>query len=433
MTWMRLASLMLTIGLLLAPGPYSDAASSPPPPTLQVLRFYFPVGVAGPLAQKMAALVDEFNTSQKQISVEAIYTGDYTQTFQKALTAHLGGNPPDLALITTADVWSLRDAKAIMPLDAFIAEAGGRAFLDQYYEGFLGDVRYAGKIWGLPFQKSTPVFYWNKSIFQEVGLDPEKPPQDWAELVACASKAAIMEGGSTKRWGVAIPTDQWLMSAFILQNGGKVNNDLGTQTFLDSREAIDALQFLADLANKHRVMPPKRLFGDSAQDFVTGQTAMMYNSPGSLTFVRNSAKFPFGVAPLPAGKKRVSPTGGGQLLLFDKVPTARKQAAWKFATWLTSKENSARWMAETGYIAVRKSATEVPVLAKYLVDVPQALILFEAVKYAQPEAPATHDGRQIAQLMTVALEQALAGKATPEAVLKDAQSKAVQILAQFKK
>jgi sn-glycerol 3-phosphate transport system substrate-binding protein len=433
MIWMRLASLMLTIGLLFAPGPRSDAASSSPSPTLQVLRFYFPVGVAGPLAQKMAALVDEFNNSQKQISVEAIYTGDYTQTFQKALTAHLGGNPPDLALITTADVWSLRDAKAIMPLDAFIAEAGGRAFLDQFHEGFLGDVRYAGKIWGLPFQKSTPVFYWNKSIFQEVGLDPEKPPQDWAELVACASKTAIIEGGATKRWGVAIPTDQWLMSAFILQNGGRVNNDLGTQTFLDSRDTIDALQFLADLANKHRVMPPKRLFGDSAQDFVTGQTAMMYNSPGSLTFVGNSAKFPFGVAPLPAGKKRTSPTGGGQLLLFDKIPTARKQAAWKFATWLTSKENSARWMAETGYIAVRKSATEVPVLAKYLVDVPQAQILFEAVKYAQPEAPATHDGRKIAQLMTNALEQALAGKATPEAVLKDAQSKAAQILAQFKK
>jgi len=430
---LRLIGLLLMIGLLFTPGSPTDAASTSPAPTLQVLRFYFPVGVAGPLAQKMATLVDEFNASQKQISVEAIYTGDYVQTFQKALTAHIGGNPPDLALITTADVWSLRDAKAIMALDSLIAESGGRAFLDQFHEGFLGDVRYAGKIWGLPFQKSTPVFYWNKSIFQEVGLDPEKAPQDWAELVATANKVAIIEGGATKRWGVEIPTDQWLMSAFILQNGGKVNNDLGTQTFLDSKEAVEALQFLADLANVHKVMPAKRLFGDSAQDFVTGQTAMMYNSPGSLTFVRNSAKFPFGVAPLPAGKKRISPTGGGQLLLFDKVPTARKQAAWKFATWLTSKENSARWMAETGYVAVRKSATEVPVLAKYLADLPQAQILFEAVKYAQPEAPATHDGRKIAQLMTGALEQALAGKATPEAVLKDAQAKAAQLLAQFKK
>ena len=137
---LRLIGLLLMIGLLFTPGSPTDAASTSPAPTLQVLRFYFPVGVAGPLAQKMAALVDEFNASQKQISVEAIYTGDYVQTFQKALTAHIGGNPPDLALITTADVWSLRDAKAIMALDSLIAESGGRAFLDQFHEGFLGVV-----------------------------------------------------------------------------------------------------------------------------------------------------------------------------------------------------------------------------------------------------------------------------------------------------
>jgi sn-glycerol 3-phosphate transport system substrate-binding protein len=440
----KLVGMFLVVGLMFSmlagcgaskptqPAPAPASGDKPAEPTMQVLRFYFPVGVAGPLAQKMSNLVEEFNKSQTAISVEAVFTGDYAQTFQKALTAHVGGNPPDIALITSSDVWSLRDAKAIITVDDFIAKEGGDQFLADFYPGFLGDVRYDGKLWGIPFQKSTPVFYWNKVAFKEAGLDPEKPPTTWDELRDYARKLTIKDGSNVKRWGLEIPMDQWLLSAFILQNGGKVNNDKGTEMYLDSPEAIGALQFLADLSIKENVMPAKRLFGDSGQDFVAGQTAMMYNSPGSMTFVRDSAKFEFGVAPLPKGKKQVSPTGGGQLVLFAKTADAHKQAAWTFAKWLTSKENSARWMAESGYMAVRKSAVDVPVLADYMKGLPQAKMTFEAVKYAEPEAPATHDGRKVAQTMTSALEQAMAGKATPEQALKEAQTKAMQILSQFK-
>ena len=281
-----------------------------------LLRFYFPVGVAGALAPLMDAKVKAFNTSHPNIQVEPIFSGNYPETFQKALTANAGGNPPDLALMADVDVWSLRDADAIQPLDDFIAKAGGADYLKDFQDAFVQDVTIDGKIWGLPFQKSTPVFYWNKDAFKEVGLDPEKPPENWDELVTFAQKLTKKDAaGNVTRYGVEIPIDAWVLAAFAYQNGlDEMGNN--TQVFLDNPKMIEALQFIADLANKHKVMPQKRLFGDSGADFVAGQTAMMYNSTGSLTFVRGAAKFNFGVAFQPAKVRRAVPTGGGPLVMF---------------------------------------------------------------------------------------------------------------------
>ncbi|WP_163333819.1 extracellular solute-binding protein, partial [Klebsiella aerogenes] len=80
------------------------------------------------------------------------------------------------------------DEEAIVPFDDFVRTDADRAWLKSFFPGFMENSQTKGKTWGIPFQRSTVVLYWNKEAFKEAGLDPEKPPATWAEQVAFAEK-----------------------------------------------------------------------------------------------------------------------------------------------------------------------------------------------------------------------------------------------------
>lgn len=397
----------------------------------QVLRFYYPIGVAGPLAQVIGGLCDEFNKSQSDIIVEAIYSGGYAETMQRSITAAKSGNPPDLALLTAADVWVAVDSDLITPLDTFVKQSGGDRFLNPYFPAFLNDCEVDGTLYAIPFQKSTPIFYYNKDMLKQAGLDPNRGPKDWAEVIDYAKKLTLRQGNTVSRWGVEIPIDQWLFCAMIMQAGGQVCNKAGNTTYFSSKDAVDALSYMTSLVLEHKVMPARRLFGDASADFVAGKTAMMYNSTGNLAFVRENAKFDWGVSFLPSGKITATPTGGGQFVIFKDIPKEKQAAAWEFVTWLTSAENAAKWSIASGYVPVRRDAYDVPLMKEYVQKYPQALVARDQLKYAQREQPACHEGRQVSQLITVMLEAALAGQGSPQDLLRDLQVKVTSVLSPY--
>ncbi|MBN2123648.1 MAG: extracellular solute-binding protein, partial [Deltaproteobacteria bacterium] len=154
------------------------------------LRFFYPVGVAGPLVKVINGMVADFEKANPNVDIEPVYAGNYNQTMQKVQTAVLGGNPPDIAVVEISELFSLRQMDAIIPLDGYIEQEGGQKFLDDFYKGFLGNAYGRdGKIYGFPFQRSTPILYWNKDMFQAAagklkaaGLDPNRPPETWDEL-----------------------------------------------------------------------------------------------------------------------------------------------------------------------------------------------------------------------------------------------------------
>ena len=98
---------------------------------------------------------------------------------------------------------------------------------------------------------------------------------------------------------------------------------------------------------------------------------MIWTTTGNLTNVKNNAKFDFGVAMLPANKRRGSPTGGGNFYVFKKATKEQQAAAVKFAKWMTTPERAAQWGIDTGYVAVRPDASADAVLlpARLFADV----------------------------------------------------------------
>ena len=394
------------------------------------LSMYYPIAVGGPLTQVVDGMVNEFQKGHPDIKVNAIYAGNYDDTRVRALSALKSGEPAQLSVMFSIDVYDLMEQDVIVPFSDVVSTAEEKAWLDSFYPGLMANGTVDGKVWGVPFQRSTIVMYYNKDAFREVGLDPNQPPKTWDEMAAAAKK--LTKDG---RWGVMIPSTgypYWMYQALAIQNGLELMSADGTKTFFDDPAAIEALQYWRDLGTKHKVMPEGTVeWGTLRQAFLQGQTAMMWHSTGNLTAVKNGAKFDFGVAMLPAKKRPGSPTGGGNFYLFKKATDAERKAALTFIRWMTAPERAAEWSKATGYVGISPASYETESLKKYAAEFPPALVARDQLQHAVAEFSTYETGR-VREGLNNAIQAALTGRQTPEAALKDAQANAERLLKPFR-
>jgi sn-glycerol 3-phosphate transport system substrate-binding protein len=401
------------------------------------ISFYYPVAVSGPLTKIIESLAADFEKANPDIKVKPIYSGNYGETLAKALTASKSGQPPQVAVLVASDALTLIDEDAITPVDGFIKTPSDKAWLDGFFPAFMMNGRYDGKTWGIPFQRSTQLLYWNKVAFREAGLDPNRPPANWEELVEYGKKLTVRDAaGKVTRWGLIVPsgvTSHWFLQGFTTPNRAKLMNDTGTETYLATPEAIESLQYWVDLSRKHKIMSEGILdTGTAPKEFIEGRAAMMHHSTGNLTSVKTNAKFEFGVAMLPMRKQRGSATGGGSLFIFKKSTPEQLEASYKFVKWMTSAEQAARWSIETGYVAPRQDAWDLPAMKKYVQEFPAAAVALQQLPFCVAEF-STHDGPRTTKALEDAIEASITGTKTPEKALRDAQEEATRILRSYKR
>ena len=140
------------------------------------LSFYYPIAVGGPIPKIIDGYVADFEKDNPGITIKAIYAGTYQDTLVKALTAFKSGEPPDIAVLLSTDMFTLIDEDAIAPFDALLKTDADKAWAKSFYPAFMANSQTGGKIWGIPFQRSTIVMFWNKDAFKAAGLDPDKAP-----------------------------------------------------------------------------------------------------------------------------------------------------------------------------------------------------------------------------------------------------------------
>ena len=305
------------------------------------------------------------------------------------------------------DIYELIEQDAIIAFDDVVETAEEKAWLNSFYPTLMENGRTAGKTWGIPFQRSTIVMYYNKDAFRAAGLDPEKPPATWDELVAAGKKLTKADGS---QWGVMIPSTgypYWMFGALTMQNGQVLMNGDGNETYFDHPDVVGALQFWKDLGSKYEVMPSGTIeWGTLRQNFLEGKTAIMWHSTGNLTAVKNNAGFDFGVAMLPASKRRGTPTGGGNFYIFKKTSPEERKAAMRLIKFMTSPERSAEWSMQTGYMGVSPAAYETPALKDYVKDFPYAAVARDQLEYATAELSTYQTGR-VRKLLDDAIQAAL--------------------------
>jgi len=406
-------------------------------PVQTEVSFYYPVAVGGPITKIIDGLAADFEKENPGIKLKPIYSGAYQDSLTKALTAVKGGEPPVTSILLSTDMYTLIDEDAIQPFDDLIRTPEDRAWLKSFYPAFMENSQTGGKTWGIPFQRSTIVLYYNKEMFKEAGLDPNRPPATWKEMTEYAQKLTKRDAsGKVTQWGVQIPSTgfpYWLFQALAIENGASLMNAAGTQTYFDKPEVIAAVQYWVDLVNKYKVHPEGIVdWGTTPKDFFEKKVAMVWTTTGNLTNFKNNAKLDFGVAMLPAGTQRGSPTGGGNFYMFKKSTPAQREAAFKFIKWLTTPERAAQWGIDTGYVAVRADAWETPVMKQYVAGFPPAAVARDQLPYAKAEL-STHDNQRVTKALNDGLQAALTGTKTPEQAMKDAQAQAERILRTYRR
>ena len=400
------------------------------------LQFYFPVAVGGAAAETIESLTAEYVAKNPSVKIDAVYAGSYQDTVAKALTAARGGDAPQLSVILSVDMFTLLDEDLILPFDDFATTAEDKAWLKSFYPSFMENSQTGGKTYGIPFQRSTPVLYWNKEAFKEAGLDPNKAPATWEEMVDMGKKLVKKNAsGEVERWGVRIPSSgfpYWLFQGLTTQNDVILANSDGNKTNFDDPKVVEALDYLIALSKEHGVMAPGIVeWGATPKAFFEGQTAMMWTTTGNLTNVRKNAPFDFGVAMLPANKRRGAPTGGGNFYLFKGSSDAELKAAFDFIKWITEPDQAAKWTIATGYVAPRPATWESEAMKAYTADFPPALVARDQLEHAVAEL-STYENQRVTRIFNDALEAAITGQKSSEEALKEAQQKADAILKAYR-
>ena len=165
------------------------------------LSFYFPVAVGGPITKIIDGYAADFMRESPTIKITPIYAGTYQETLTKAQTALKAGAGPQLAVLLSTDVFSLIDDDMIVPIDTLADTATDNAWLGSFYPAFLKNGEIGGHTWGVPFQRSTIVMFWNKAAFRDAGLDPDKPPATWQEHAEFAARLTRRAGETVTPMG----------------------------------------------------------------------------------------------------------------------------------------------------------------------------------------------------------------------------------------
>lgn len=345
-----------------------------------------PAGAATEIWKKVVA---DFNAQHPDIRVEEIHVGSYTAGAEKAQVAWAGGSPPNIVMLEQARNTTFIDQGLVLPLEPFI-EADPTISLDDLVPSLREAFTYDrdGRLYGMPFNTSTPVNYYNMDLFSQVGLDPNIAPRTWDEILGFSRRLTRDTTGDGKpdRFGTSFYSWGWMFEAWLGQNGGRVLNADGTQFLLNSPESISMLEFTQSLVHQYRVAD----FGGGASFFYSERVAMTEGSTASLqNHINEAAKnnYTLGVAPLACNVECYAPIGGAGFVIFDTGTEAQKQAAWKFLSFLASPEVYAEFAMSTGYMVARRSAFEL--LQDFFHEEPRARVTYDQIgyAYARPQVP----------------------------------------------
>lgn len=407
--------------------PAGTALAAPAMAQQTELTMYYPIAVGGPLTQVVDGIVADFEAAHPEISVNAIYAGNYDDTRIKALAALNSGDPAQLAVMFSIDAYDLIEQDLIVPFEDVTDDA---AWLDSFYPALMANGKIEGKTWGIPFQRSTIVAYYNKDMFRDAGLDPEKAPTTWDEMVEMGKALT-----DDDHFGLMIPSTgypYWMFQALAIQNGKEVMSNDGLTTYFDDPAVVETLEFWKSLSQEHGIMPEGTVeWGTLRQAFLEGQTAMMWHSTGNLTAVKNNASFDFGVAMLPGNERLGSPTGGGNFYIFKDASEDERAAALELIKFMTAPEQAAKWSIETGYMGVSPAAYETEALQAYTAEFPPALVARDQLEHAVAEF-STFETARVREGLNNAIQSALTGQMSAADALAEAQAAAERLLSAYR-
>lgn len=278
-------------------------------------------------------VIRAFGEVEPGIEVRLIHTGNRDDLVTRLSTSFAGGTPPDLFLLNYRFIGQYQARGVLEPVQRYLE--GSDAFERQdFFPQALDAFTFDGVLTCLPQNVSSLVVYFNKDLFQEIGL--EGPPEGWTffDMVGLARNLTIdLDGdGAPERYGLGVEPTVIRIAPFIWSNGGTLVDDeqAPTRFTLEEPAAVEVMQSFFDLREEYRVVPTEHeIEAQKDEDrFLNGTTAMLLASRRETPSLRTITDFEWDVAPLPVFQE---PAG---ILHSDAYcmprASAHKEAAWRF-------------------------------------------------------------------------------------------------------
>ncbi|PZM14721.1 ABC transporter substrate-binding protein [Rhizobium tubonense] len=335
----------------------------------------------------------------------------WDQCQDKVTTLAAAGTPPSLAYVGSRTLKQFASNDLIIPVPMSDADKAA------YYPNIPETVTFEGKQWGVPVAFSTKSFYWNKDLFKQAGLDPEKPPTTWAEELADAK--IIKEKTGIAGFGVVAKTYDNTMHQYlhwVYTNNGKVI-DADGKIVLDSPENLEALTALKAMVPYAEEGPTAYEQNEVRAIFLDGKIGMIHASVGAVNKLKD-AKFKWGVANLPLGPHAKGP---GTLLITDSLAifkgTGMEDKATDLAKFLTNPENQFVYEVSNGLTPLRP----VPGVKDLVAKDPSWQPFLDGISFGGPE-PLFLDYKGFQNTMIDMVQSVVTGKAEPADALKKASA-----------
>ncbi|NOL49706.1 sn-glycerol-3-phosphate ABC transporter substrate-binding protein UgpB [Pelistega europaea] len=349
----------------------------------------------GTLGERLNEIVADFNKSQSDYKVTATYKGNYGESMNAGIAAYRAGKAPDIIQVFEVGTATMMFSKgAIKPIQQMSEEVGNPIDPSKFVPGIAGYYSEPnGKLASMPFNSSTPVFYYNKDLFKKAGLDVNNPPKTYQEIREAAKKlkAAGVQCGYTTSW------PSWV----LVENFGALHNipyasknngfdGLDARINLLQDGFVKHFELLNEMAKEGTFTYAGRADAGNAQ-FSSGNCAMFTGSSGSRGGFMKTAKFEFGIGRLPYNSDLVkepqnSVIGGASLWVFSKKSPEVYKGVTAFFHYLSSTDVAAKWHQDTGYVPVVKSAYEATKAAGFYDKNPGTDIPFLQLNVATTDA-----------------------------------------------
>lgn len=302
-------------------------------------------GFTGSDRETLEALIKEYNeTNDKNIEVQMDIM-PWDSFYQKLATALPVGEGPDILAMATERIGSYADPGALAAVDDIYSSG----IVDETVvpETLKENLKYDGKYYGVPMNFATLLLYYNKTIFEEAGLDPEKAPETWEELEQYAQQIVEKTGKYGFDMAVKDTTPMWCI--MLWGNGGDIIKD-GKAVF-NSPENVETVTRWAENIRDKKFGPEVLTGGEIDKLFESQKLAMYFCGPWATNGFTN-AGIDYGVAQAPKGPKE-QVTQANAVGMYMTSSSKNKEAVYDFFGWWNSKDTQVKWSLGTGFPPAR--------------------------------------------------------------------------------
>jgi sn-glycerol 3-phosphate transport system substrate-binding protein len=362
---------------------------------------------------------DEFNKTHPDVQVNPIFQGLYDEMQVKMLASAVTRQLPDVAQVQVEFLEPYLANNLVEPLA--VSEEDKADVVGLMWEL----VSRNGVVYAMPFAISTEVLFYNEDAFVKAGLNPNKPPETWDELIKYGKKLTQDTNGDGEidRYAMMFWTEGFYgLATFLWDFGGKLFTDDGKKVILTSKEMSATIGLLRDMAFKHRIMPYKWTDWEAGQAFLTGKLAMGIFTSAAISYGEQNLPWKLRIAPVPlVNGKRTTIIGGSCLVSFSRNKKAKK-AINEFMVFMNSRENTIKLHEKIGFIPVRQSALNSLELKAFWKENPNFKVPVDALAYARP-LPVHADFYKINKTIKAMLQRIFLDGADPAAELSSTEQR----------